>query len=148
MGFAPGAMRCKPWKRRAIDIGEGRRWVVDLDLEKFFDRVNHDVLVARVARGIADARVLKRIRRFLEAGRMAEGMTAATQAGHGRKAVRCPHCEVTLCSLSGTGSGRPRGLAFCRYADDSNIDVRSQKAGARVMRGIRAFLEKVLRLRI
>jgi RNA-directed DNA polymerase len=80
-GFRPGRNALQAVEAARNYIGEGRCWVVDLDLEKFFDRVNHDVLMARVARGIADARVLKLIRRFLEAGRMAEGMTQPRRQG-------------------------------------------------------------------
>lgn len=146
-GFRPGRNALQAVEAARNYIGEGRRWVVDLDLEKFFDRVNHDVLMARVARGIADARVLKLIRRFLEAGMMAEGTTQPRRQGTPQGGPLSP----LLSSVLLTDLDREleaRGLAFCRYADDCNIYVRSQKAGARVMRGVRAFLEEVLRLRI
>lgn len=146
-GFRPGRNALQAVEAARNYIGEGRRWVVDLDLEKFFDRVNHDVLMARVARGMADARVLKLIRRFLEAGMMAEGMTQPRIQGTPQGGPLSPLLSnVLLTDLD--RELEARGLAFCRYADDCNIYVRSQKAGARVMRGIRAFLEEVLRLRI
>ena len=128
-------------------IGQGRRWVVDVDLEKFFDRVNHDVLMARVARRITDERVLKLIRRFLEAGMMADGLTQPRKQGTPQGGPLSPLLSNILLTDLDRELER-RELAFCRYADDSNIYVRSEVAGKRVMRGIRAFLEEVLHLRV
>jgi RNA-directed DNA polymerase len=121
--------------------------VVDLDLEKFFDRVNHDVLMARVAREISDVRVLKLIRRFLESGMMCEGLVEPRTQGTPQGGPLSPLLSnILLTDLD--RELESRGLAFCRYADDCNIYVRSRSAGERVMRGIRVFLEKVLHLQV
>jgi group II intron reverse transcriptase/maturase len=128
-------------------IREGKRWVVDIDLEKFFDRVNHDVLLARVARRVEDARVLKLIRRFLEAGMMREGVVEARTEGTPQGGPLSPLLSNILLDDLDRELER-RELAFCRYADDCNIYVGSRAAGERVLSGIRVFLEDTLRLRI
>lgn len=114
--------------------------VVDLDLEKFFDRVNHDVLMARVARRVGDERVLKLIRRFLAAGRMHDGLVEARTRGTPQGGPLSPLLSNILLTDLDRELER-RGLAFCRDADDCNVYVRSRVAGERVMRGLRAFLE-------
>jgi RNA-directed DNA polymerase len=146
-GFRPGRSAGQAVKQAQAYIGEGRRWVVDLDLEKFFDRVNHDVLMSRVARRVHDARVLKLIRRFLEAGMMQDGMTTARTEGTPQGGPLSPLLSNILLTDLDRELER-RNLTFCRYADDCNVYVRSQAAGERVMRGIRAYLEAVLKLRI
>jgi RNA-directed DNA polymerase len=146
-GFRPGRSAAQAVKQAQAYIGEGRRWVVDLDLEKFFDRVNHDVLMSRVARRVQDARVLKLIRRFLEAGMMQDGLVTARAEGTPQGGPLSPLLSNILLTDLDRELER-RHLAFCRYADDCNVYVRSQAAGERVMRGIRAYLEAVLRLRI
>jgi RNA-directed DNA polymerase len=146
-GFRPGRNALQAVQAARNYICEGRRWVVDLDLQQFFDRVNHDVLMARVARRMADERALKLIRRFLEAGMMADGLTQPRRQGTPQGGPLSPLLSnILLTDLD--RELEARGLAFCRYADDNNIDVRSQAAGQRVMRGIRAFLEEVLHLRV
>jgi RNA-directed DNA polymerase len=146
-GFRPGRGAHQAVRRAQGYIREGKRWVVDLDLEKFFDRVNHDVLMARVAREVSDARVLKLIRRFLESGMMNEGLVEPRTQGTPQGGPLSPLLSNVLLTDLDRELER-RGLAFCRYADDCNIYVRSRAAGDRVMSGVRVFLEKVLHLQI
>jgi RNA-directed DNA polymerase len=146
-GFRPGRGAHQAVRQAQAYIREGKRWVVDLDLEKFFDRVNHDVLMARVARRVGDARVLKLIRRFLEAGMMRAGVVEARTEGTPQGGPLSPLLSnILLDDLDRELEGRE--LAFCRYADDCNIYVGSRVAGERVMKGIRVFLEDTLRLKI
>jgi group II intron reverse transcriptase/maturase len=146
-GFRPGRSAHQAVRRAHAYIREGKRWVVDIDLEKFFDRVNHDVLMARVARRVEDARVLKVIRRFLEAGMMRAGVVEARTEGTPQGGPLSPLLSNILLEDLDRELER-RGLAFCRYADDCNIYVGSRAAGERVMSGVRVFLQDVLRLRV
>ena len=128
-------------------VAEGKRWVVDIDLEKFFDRVNHDVLMSRVARRIQDKRVLKVIRRYLQAGMMSAGVVAVRTEGTPQGGPLSPLLSNILLDDLDKELER-RGHTFCRYADDCNVYVRSRIAGERVMTSLKRFLGKHLRLRV
>jgi RNA-directed DNA polymerase len=146
-GFRPGRGAHQAVRQAQGYIRAGKRWVVDIDLEKYFDRVNHDVLMARVARQVSDARVLRLIRRFLEAGMMSEGLVEPRTEGTPQGGPLSPLLSNILLNDLDQELGR-RELAFCRYADDCNIYVGSCVAGYRVMEGIRTFLEEALKLKI
>ncbi len=146
-GFRPGRNAHQAVRRAQVYIRAGKRWVVDLDLEKFFDQVNHDVLMARVARRVNDVRVLRLIRRFLQAGMMSEGLVQPRTEGTPQGGPLSPLLSNILLTDLDRELER-RGLAFCRYADDCNIYVGSRVAGERVMCGIRTFLEKALHQRV
>ncbi|MEX3582419.1 MAG: group II intron reverse transcriptase/maturase [Burkholderia sp.] len=128
-------------------VQEGRRWVVDIDLAKFFDRVNHDILMARVARRVKDERVLKLIRRYLEAGLMRDGMAPARREGTPPGGPLSPLLSNILLTDWDRELER-RGHAFCRYADDCNIYVRSKVAGERLLVEMTTFLAERLKLQI
>src|SRR5487761_2117064 len=146
-GFRPGRNAHQAVKAARGYVAEGKRWVVDLDLEKFFDRVNHDVLMARVARRVKDERVLKLIRRYLEAGLMEGGVTSARTEGTPQGGPLSPLLSNILLTDLDRELGK-RGHCFCRYADDCNIYVASQRSGQRVMAEITAFLEHRLKLKV
>ena len=146
-GFRPKHTAHQAVRRAQAYIRDGKRWVVDIDLENFFDRVNHDVLMSRVARVVSDARVLKLIRGFLEAGEMREGLVHARVEGTPQGGPLSPLLSNILLTDLDRELER-RKLSFCRYADDCNIYVRSRVAGERVMRGVKVFLEEILRLRV
>ncbi len=146
-GFRPGR-GCHGAVMAARKYAEaGRRYVVDIDLEKFFDRVNHDVLMARVARRVGDKRLLRLMRRYLEAGVMSEGVIQVHEEGTPQGGPLSPLLSNILLDDLDKELER-RGHRFCRYADDCNIYVRSAAAGERVMESITRFLEKRLRLRV
>jgi group II intron reverse transcriptase/maturase len=145
-GFRPG--------RRAHDavceaqryVQEGRRWVVDVDLERFFDRVNHDVLMGRLAKRIGDDRMLALIRRYLQAGIMAGGVTVERHEGTPQGGPLSPLLANVLLDEVDKELEK-RGHAFVRYADDCNVYVRSERAGERVLRALRRQYAK-LRLKV
>ena len=143
-----GAQRAAGGAQSAAYIREGKRWVVDIDLEKFFDRVNHDVLMARVARRGRRCTSAEADPPVPGGGDDASGSWSSRARKARRKAGRSRRCCRTSCSTDLDRELERRGLAFCRYADDCNVYVGSRVAGERVMRGIRAFLEEVLRLRV
>jgi RNA-directed DNA polymerase len=128
-------------------VAEGRTIVVDLDLEKFFDRVNHDILMSRLARRVGDKRLLKIIRRFLEAGLMQGGVCVDRHEGTPQGGPLSPLLANLLLDDLDRELERRRH-AFCRYADDCNIYVQSQAAGERVLASVTAFLEGRLKLRV
>lgn len=146
-GFRPGRSAAQAVQQARCFIEEGRRWVVDIDLEQFFDQVNHDILMSRLARRIEDKRVLKLIRSYLQAGIMEGGTTTARSEGTPQGGPLSPLLSNILLTDLDRELER-RGHAFCRYADDCNIYVRSERAGQRVLASITHFLEGRLKLRV
>jgi len=146
-GFRPGRCAHQAVLKAREYVASGRRWVVDIDLEKFFDRVNHDVLMARVARKVSDKRLLGLIRRYLEAGIMREGVVSARTEGTPQGGPLSPLLSNILLDDLDKELER-RGHAFCRYADDCNMYVRSQRAGERVMASVTRYLAKRLKLKV
>ena len=147
-GFRPGrSAHMALDQARKYVAQEGREFVVDLDLEKFFDRVNHDILMSRIARRIGDKRLLLIIRRFLQAGLMQDGVCVARDEGTPQGGPLSPLlANLLLDDLDRVLDSR--GHRFCRYADDCNIYVRSLAAGQRVMDSVVRFLEGKLKLRV
>ena len=144
-GFRPGRKAQQAVAKAAEYIRGGKRWVVDMDLEKFFDRVNHDVLLARVAREVQDENVLRLIRRFLQAGMMANGVETPRYEGTPQGGPLSPLLSnILLTDLD--RELEKRQLSFCRYADDCNIYVRSQRSGQRIMESVKGFLANRLKL--
>jgi RNA-directed DNA polymerase len=144
-GFRPGRSAHQAVETARDHVAAGHRWCVELDLEKFFDRVNHDVLMAHVARQIEDKRVLTLIRRYLEAGTMSGGLVSQWQEGTPQGGPLSPLLSNILLNELDHELER-RGHRFVRYADDANIYVRSQRAGERVMAGVERFLGQRLKL--
>jgi RNA-directed DNA polymerase len=128
-------------------IAEGYRFVVDLDLEKFFDRVNHDILMGRIAKRVSDPQLLRLIRAFLNAGVMDDGLVSPTDEGTPQGGPLSPLLSnIVLDDLDQELTRR--GLRFVRYADDCNIYVRSRRAGQRVMESVKRFLTTRLKLKV
>jgi len=146
-GFRPGRSAHQAVAQAQAYVAEGYSIVVDLDLEKFFDRVNHDALMARVAARVADKRVLKLIRAFLNAGVMENGLVRPTDEGTPQGGPLSPLLSNLVLDDLDKELER-RGLRFCRYADDCNIYVRSRRAGARVMASVSRFLTDKLKLKV
>jgi RNA-directed DNA polymerase len=127
-GFRPGRSAHQAVRQAHAYVASGRRWVVDMDLEKFFDRVNLDVLMSRVARKVEDKRVLGLIHRYLQAGLTAEGLLTQRMEGTPQGGPLSPLLSnILLDDLD--KELQHRGHAFCRYADDCNVYVRSRRAG-------------------
>jgi len=128
-------------------VAEGYNWVVDLDLEKFFDRVNHDMLMGRLAKRIGDKRVLRLIRLYLEAGILCDGVVMARDEGTPQGGPLSPLlANILLDDLD--KMLEQRGHRFCRYADDCNIYVKSERAGQRVLASVTDFIERKLKLKV
>ena len=134
-GFRPGRRAHDAVRQAQRYVQGGRRWVVDVDVEKFFDRVNHDVLMGRLARRIGDRRLLRLIRRYLNAGVMAGGVVVERHQGTPQGGPLSPLLANVLLDEVDKVLER-RGHAFARYADDLRVYVRSRKAGERVMRSL------------
>jgi RNA-directed DNA polymerase len=146
-GFRPGRGAHGALAQAQKYVAEGRTIVVDMDLEKFFDRVNHDILMARLARRISDKRLLRIVRRFLEAGLMQDGVCVRRYEGTPQGGPLSPLLANLLLDDLDKELER-RGHCFCRYADDCNIYVQSRAAGERVLASVTQYLESVLRLRV
>lgn len=146
-GFRPGRSAHDAMRQAQEYTQAGYEWVVDIDLEKFFDRVNHDMLMARVAREVKDKRVLKLIRAYLNSGVMINGVVMETEEGTPQGGPLSPLLSnIMLDDLD--KELEERGHRFVRYADDCNIYVKTQRAGERVMESVRQFLEKKLKLKV
>ena len=146
-GFRPGRSAHQAVERAQRYIAEGYRWCVDLDLEKFFDRVSHDKLMARIETRVSDRRLLKLIRAFLKAGVMEGGLVSPVDEGTPQGGPLSPLLSNIVLDEFDRELER-RGLRFARYADDSNIYVRSRRAGERVMASITRFITTKLKLKV
>jgi RNA-directed DNA polymerase len=155
-GFRPGRSAHQAVTAAQAYIQDGYDWVVDIDLEKFFERVNHDMLMARVARVVTpalaggareDKRVLRLIRRYLESGVLVNGVVHDTEEGTPQGGPLSPLLANSLLDDLDQELER-RGHRFVRYADDCNIYVQSQRAGERVLASVRQFLEQKLKLKV
>lgn len=146
-GFRPGRSAHQAVAQAQQYIAAGSGWVVDLDLEKFFDRVNHDKLMARLARRISDKQLLKLIRAFLRAGVLEGGLVSPIDEGTPQGGPLSPLLSnIVLDELD--RELEQRGHRFVRYADDCNIYVRSQRAGERVMKSVSQFITRKLKLKV
>ena len=146
-GFRPGGSAHQAVTKAQQYIAAGYGWVADLDLEKFFDRVNHDKLMAKLARRISDKRMLKLIRAFLRAGVLEGGLVSPVDEGTPQGGPLSPLLSNIVLDELDRELER-RGHRFVRYADDCNIYVRSQRAGERVMKGVSQFITRKLKLKV
>jgi len=146
-GFRPGRSAHQAVERARQSIADGAAFVVDVDLDSFFDRVQHDALMARVARRVPDKQVLRLLRRYLEAGVMADGIRQASEEGTPQGSPLSPLLANVMLDDLDHELGR-RGHRFVRYADDLMVYVGSERAGLRVMEGIAQYVESRLKLRV
>ena len=146
-GFRPGRSAHQAVHSARRHVASGRRWVVDIDLEKFFDRVGHDILMSRVSRKVRDRRVLRLIRRYLTVGVLEGGIVSPRVEGTPQGGPLSPLLSNILLDEFDKELER-RGHAFCRYADDCNIYVQSRRAAERVMTSLTRFLEQRLKLKV
>src|SRR6201995_2348288 len=146
-GFRPGRSAHQAVKQAQELIASGHAIVVDLDLEKFFDRVNHDILMGLVAKRVTDERILKLIRGFLTAGVLIDGLVGPTEEGTPQGGPLSPLLSNLMLDVLDKELEK-RGHRFVRYADDCNIYVRSRRAGERVLAGIEKFLDRRLKLKV
>jgi len=146
-GFRPGRSAHQAVEAAQKYIAAGYRWCVDLDLEKFFDRVSHDKLMAKIAERVSDKRLLKLIRTFLTAGVMEGGLVSPVDEGTPQGGLLSPLLSNIVLDEFDRELER-RGLRFARYADDSNVYVRSRRAGERVMESLKRFITTKLKLKV
>jgi RNA-directed DNA polymerase len=146
-GYRPGKSAQQAVVQARAYVAAGYSWAVHVDLERFFDRVNHDVLMGRLARQVGDKRLLRLVRRYLEAGVLLNGVVVATAEGTPQGGPLSPLLSNVLLDEWDQELER-RGHRFCRYADDCMIFVQSERAGARVLASTGRWLERVLRLRV
>jgi RNA-directed DNA polymerase len=146
-GFRPVRSAHQAVEQAQQDVVECYRWVVDMDLEKFFDRVNHDKLMGRIAKRVSDKRLTKLIRAYLRAGVMEDGLVSPVDEGTPQGGPLSPLLSNIVLDELDRELER-RGLRFARYADDSNIYVRSRRAGERVMESMVRFITTKLRLKV
>ena len=146
-GFRPGRSAHQAVAKAQQYIAEGRGWCVDLDLEKFFDRVNHDKLMGQIAERVGDKRLLKLIRAFLNAGVMENGLVSPSVEGTPQGGPLSPLLSNLVLDELDQELER-RGHRYVRYADDCNIYVRSERAGQRVMQSVTQFITKELKLKV
>ena len=146
-GYRPGKSAQQAVEEARQLVTKGRRWVVDMDLEKFFDRVNHDILMDRVERKVKDRQITKLIRRYLQAGIMENGLTTASTEGTPQGGPLSPLLSNILLDDLDKELER-RGSSFCRYADDCNIYVHSPRAGERVKASVTKYLWEELKLKV
>jgi RNA-directed DNA polymerase len=146
-GFRPGRSAHQAVEQAQQYIAQGYRWCVDLDLEKFFDRVSHDKLMARIETRVSDRRLLKLIRSFLKAGVMEGGLVSPVDEGTPQGGPLSPLLSNIVLDEFDRELER-RGLRFARYADDCNVYVRSRRAGERVMASITRFITTKLKLKV
>jgi len=146
-GFRPGRSAHQAMRSAREYISQGNTWVVDLDLSKFFDRVNHDILMSKIARRVHDKRLLRLIRSWLMAGMMSNGIKQRRIEGTPQGGPLSPLLANILLDEMDKGL-EEAGHRFCRYADDCNVYVQSKPAGERVMKWMRSYLEERLKLKV
>ncbi len=146
-GFRPGRSAHQAVTQAQLYLAEGYGWVIDLDLERFFDRVNHDKLMGQVAKRVEDKRLLKLIRAFLNAGVMENGLVSPSVEGTPQGGPLSPLLSNLVLDELDRELER-RGHRYVRYADDCNIYVRSERAGQRVMKSITKFITQQLKLKV
>ena len=146
-GFRPNRGAKNAIKQSETYINQGYKWVIDMDLEKFFDKVNHNILMGKLEKKIKDKRLLKLIRKYLESGVLINGIKVSSEEGTAQGGPLSPLLAIIILDDVGKELEK-RGHKFCRYADDCNIYVKSKRAGLRVMDSITRIIENELKLKV